>query len=94
MIHGEMYEKIHSSITSIIFYSRFPADVSPISALIDYVAAPMPLLIGLHKSLEERARKIWGEELVLVDLDNDEMQVSYCFIISIGFLTDIVNWLR
>lgn len=44
-------------------------------ALIDYVAAPMPLLIGLHKSLEERARRIWGEELVLVDLDNDEMQV-------------------
>ena len=35
----------------------------------------MPLLIGLHKSLEERARRIWGEELVLVDLDNDEMQV-------------------
>lgn len=36
----------------------------------------MPLLIGLHRSLEERARRIWGEELVLVDLDNDEMQVK------------------
>ena len=46
------------------------------AGLLDYVAAPMPLLVGIHKSLEERARKIWGEELVLVDLDSDEMQVQ------------------
>ena len=50
----------------------------------------MPLLIGLHKSLEERARRIWGEELVLVDLDNDEMQVcSYCIQIKVTNVLEV-----
>lgn len=44
--------------------------------LLDYCSAPMPFIVGLHKSLMLPLQKMPLNEVVFVDLDGD--QVSSC----------------